>query len=145
MILYMTGTITNGEMTDFIPTEISFSNDNCKDDTETSKDCLILSGALCERTFEGFEGGEWASRWKDFDVEYDKVEMELLSVLDIFNIIKDNNMKLTNCDGNLNIIDESEAEYVIINSIMVQGFNGRNSPRIIDFSEFLTKEPIKLV
>lgn len=96
MRIYIEGTLSVAQET-FLPDELWFSNDECEDNTLTSKNCVCLYG---ESVDSYVEGKTFTVRWKGVILEkMDNgtiVEINNPAVNEVLAYLKANKMRLTN-------------------------------------------------
>ena len=117
MRLYANGTVSNGEESEFLLTDLCFATDSWNDPTIPGEDCLILSGQICEGSVKG---KEWNGRAKGVDVFYGDNEYEDYSDFqengtkytpkEILNILLEKGMKLRNCEGYIEFVKEADVK-----------------------------------
>lgn len=123
MRIYANGTISNGEESNFILTDLCFATEACEDTTMRGNDCLILSGETCECCVKG---ESWDARMKGVDVLYGDDEFDDYSdflvngkkytAQEILEIILKKEMKLRNIEGYIELTEET---YVKVDSITI--------------------------
>lgn len=100
MRIYMTGTVTTGEASHLLPSDIYFTSEGRKEDVKPSEGCLMLSGMECECSVKG---NIWSSRWKGVRAECEEDMGEICSAGWLLDLIQSRELTLSNMEAFVDI------------------------------------------